>query len=740
MSIASDATGPAHTTASATAASEAAASPTALLSTNWYRVEGLRPRLRGHVHIHRHAYRGEVWFVMEDRFAGKYHRFNPAAYRVIHLMDGRHDMAAIWRRLTAHLAEDTPAQEEVIRLLGQLHGADLVQCDVNPDVAELFERHTKERRRKLMGRFMNPISLRFPLWDPDAVLRRLAHGLRPFTGRLGLVVWLAVVLPALLLALPYWPDLTQNFGEQMLSAGNLLVMAVVFPLLKFLHEMGHGLAVRARGGEVHEMGVMLLVFFPIPYVEASSSSAFVKKTDRMLVGAAGMLTELFVAAVAFYLWILLEPGLLRSLVYNTIVLASITTLLFNANPLLRYDGYYILSDALEIPNLGTRANKYWQYLAERYVFGVGQAEAPPSTDGERRWFVAYAPLAFAYRMFVLFGISVFVAQQYFFLGVLLALWGLVASLGVPVYKGVKAVFTAPQYAARTQRVRAVLAGTGILLGLLLFAVPLPRHTEAEGVVWLPEQAILRAGANGFVDSVERAPRTQVQPGDLVLQSHDAELVSRIAVQEARLEETRARHDAAWGLNPARAGQLAEEIRQEQAALDRLLEESSQLSTRARAGGMLLMDRPQDMPGRFVKKGDILAYVVGDYVPLVRVPVRQDQADLVRLATRGVEIRLPQQMEQVLPARLMRNVPKAGKALPSAALGQGGGGSIATDPRHDKGTQSLESLFEFEIALPPEVRTEFIGSRVFVRFAHPAEPIGVRWWQGLRRLFLSQFQF
>ena len=108
--------------------------------------------------------------------------------------------------------------------------------------------------------------------------------------------------------------------------------------------MGHGLATRVRGGEVHEMGIMLLVFFPIPYVEASSASAFVKKTDRMLVGAAGMLTELFIAALAFYLWLLLEPGFARSLAYNVIVLASVTTLLFNANPLLRYDGYYILAD------------------------------------------------------------------------------------------------------------------------------------------------------------------------------------------------------------------------------------------------------------------------------------------------------------------------------------------------------------------------------------------------------------
>ena len=711
---------------------------TALLSTNWYRVARLRPRLRGHVRIHRHAYRGEIWYVVEDRIAGKYHRFNPASYRVISLMDGKRDMAAVWKRLTDLLADDTPAQEDVIKLLGQLHSTDLIQCDVDPDVAELFERRNKQERRKLMSRYLNPISLRFPLWDPDRTLSRMVRWLRPLAGMGVMLVWLAVVLPALALVPQHWPDLTKNFGEQLLAMDNILVMALVFPLIKAAHELGHGLAVKVRGGEVHEMGIMLLVFFPIPYVDASSSSAFVKKTDRMLVGAAGMLTELFIAALAFYLWLLLEPGFARSLAYNAIVLASVTTLLFNANPLLRYDGYYVLADMVEIPNMGTRANKYWQYLAERYLFGVKQAEPPPATPGERRWFLGYAPLAFAYRMFVLFGIALFIANQYFFLGVLLAAWGIIASLGVPLYKGIAALMTGPQYAARANRVRGALAAIVLGLGLLLFVLPMPYHTEAEGVVWLPEQAILRAGGNGFVSAVRAEPGKPVTPGQLVAESQEPTLSSNIAAQEAKIEEARARYDAAWGVNPAQAGQLEEDLRREQAVLDRLLDEASQLSIRAKAGGVLLMEQPRDMPGRYLKKGDVVGYVVGEYSPLVRVVVPQYLVDRVRLATRAVEIKFPQDMAATWPASLIREVPKAGRELPSPALGQGGGGNIAMDPRDEKGTKSLESLFEFELELPGNAPAHFIGSRVHVRFEHPPEPIGVRAWQALRRLFLSHF--
>jgi putative peptide zinc metalloprotease protein len=710
----------------------------ALFSTNWYRVADLRPRLRGHIRIHRHAYRGQIWYVVEDRVAGKYHRFNPPSYRVISLMDGKRNMAQVWARLTEELVEDTPDQEEVIRLLGQLHGADLIQCDVTPDVAELFERRGKQERKKLMSRYLNPMSLRFPLVDPDRFLDWANRGPHLFRGGWGMLAWLAVVLPALFLAPLHWPDLTENFSEQLLAMDNLLLMAVVFPLLKSLHELGHGLAAKSRGGEVHEMGIMLLVFFPIPYVEASSSSAFVKKTDRMLVGAAGMLTELFVAALVFYVWLMLEPGLARSLAYNALVLASVTTILFNANPLLRYDGYYILADWIEIPNLGTRSTQYWKYLAERYLLNVAKSEPPPSTIGERRWFIGYAPLAFAYRMFVLFGIALFVAQQYFIVGILLAIWGLVASLGIPWFKIGRALLTEPRFAARSTRIRAVLGGAFLGIYLLLFVMPMPYHTHAEGVLRLPEQALLRAEAAGFVTRALARPGDSLWPGDAVVESVNAELASELEIQLAKLEEIRARYDAAWGAKPAEASQLEEAMRREQASLDRLRERMARLTLRAGAVGKLLLEHPDDLPGRFLEKGEVVGYLVGSYVPVVRVVVGQEDVDQVRLATRDVVVKLPQNIVATWPARLLREVPAAGHELPSAALGQRGGGDVVLDPSDEEGTKTLQSVFEFELSLQQAAPAEYLGSRVHVRFEHPATPLGVRAWRGIRRLFLSQF--
>ena len=154
-----------------------------LLSSDWYRLRALKPRLRGHVRLLRHAYRGQVWYVIEDRVGGKHHRFNFSAYRVISLMDGRRDMDGCGSVLLAELSDATPTQDEVVRLLGQLHAADLVQVDISPDVAELFERRGKQQRRKWMGRVGQPDRAAAALVRPrpaaagHAALARAAAGL-----------------------------------------------------------------------------------------------------------------------------------------------------------------------------------------------------------------------------------------------------------------------------------------------------------------------------------------------------------------------------------------------------------------------------------------------------------------------------------------------------------------------------------------------------------------------------------
>ena len=712
----------------------------ALGSSQWFRVAGLSPRLRGHVRVHRHLYRGKVWYAVEDRVAGRQHRFNPAAWRVLKRLDGRHTMQAIWDHLLVDLQDDTPTQDEIVHLLGQLNSSDLISVDTTPDVAELFNRREKHERQRWMGRLLNPLSLRFPLWDPDRVLQRMAGAVHAVPGWLIALVWLAVVLPALVHVPPHWTELSGNFGERLLSADNLWVLAVCFPLLKAAHEMAHGLAVRLRGGEVHEMGLMLLMFYPVPYVDASAANAFPHKRHRVLVGAAGMLAEVWLAALAFFAWTLLEPGLVRSAAYNVMVVGGISTVMFNANPLLRYDGYYMLADWLEIPNLGQRSTAYWMYLISRYALGVVPATPPVSTRDERRWFIAYAPAAAAYRLFVSLGIAWFVAQHYFFVGVLLGAWSLATVLLLPLWKGFRALTTQTQYTSRAGRVWGTLGAAFALLVLGLFVLPMPYHTPAQGIVGLPEKALLRAGADGFVSRVLLAPGSAVDASAPVLEEVDPALLARLHEQEARVEQVQARLDAAWA-KPAEAGRVEEELKREQAALERVADDIAQLQLRPQSSGRLMLDQPQDLPGRYLRKGDRIGHVVGDHVPLVRVIVPQSQVEWVRGGTRAVQVLLPQHSDEPLEGRLVRAVPRASNELPGAALGTHGGGTVVTDPSDRDGLKALETVFEFEVELPGlrGAAAVPLGSHAHVSFEHAPEPIGWRWLRRLRTQFLSQFR-
>ncbi|MFW6076445.1 MAG: peptidase M50, partial [Hyphomicrobiales bacterium] len=478
-------------------------------SADWHRVAQLRPRLRSNAGIHRQEFRGQLWYVLQDRASGRFHRFSPEAWLVISLLDGRRTVAAIWDIACARLGDDVLTQGEVIRLLSQLHQADVLQGDVMPDVARMLDRSAKQERKKRFLSFVNPLAMRFPLLDPDAFLSATMPLVRPLFGWLGAGLFLGFVAYALVQLGFYWDPLTENVTDRVLSADNVILLLVTYPFVKALHELGHGYAVKRWDGEVHEIGIMFLVFMPVPYVDASDASQFREKYRRMMVGGVGILVEMFLAALAMLVWVNAEEGLVRALAFNVMLIGGVSTLLFNGNPLLRFDGYYVLADLLEIPNLGHRANRYVGYLVQRYLFGVDTAENPVTAPGEPKWLFSYAIAAFFYRLFIVAVIVVFVANLFPLIGVLLAIWSVVIMFGVPLAKQVWFLLTSPTLRRRRGRALAVTAAGLGAAAAAVTLVPLPHATLADGVVWTPHEATVYAGSAGHVASVLAEPDRRV---------------------------------------------------------------------------------------------------------------------------------------------------------------------------------------------------------------------------------------
>lgn len=707
-----------------------------LFSPNWFRVAELHPRLGGHVQVRRQPGRDARWYVFNDTATGRQHRLNDIAYQFAGRCNGHHTTQQIWDTLLEQLDDHAPSQEEIIQLIGQLSESGMLQVDKLSDVEALFERH-EERASKQRRGGLNPLAFRINLFNPDTLLRRFdAVGQHLFrTWVLG--VWGLVVGFALMAAFGHWSELRAHAATYLLTPRYLILMWLCFPVIKAVHELAHGLAVRRWGGEVTQMGITLLVLVPAPFVDASAASAFRHTYQRVMVSASGIMAELLIAALALFVWLNTEPGLLRDTAFVFAFIGSVSTVLFNGNPLLRFDGYYVLSDALNLPNLASRSSRYWAYLAQRYLLKLPNAQSPEPTRRERVWLVLYAPLSWLFRIFIGVVITFWVASKSIFLGLAAGLFMLYTALAQPLYKVLRFAFFSPALGTRRLRARLITGGCAVLAVLAVGIVPMPSTTVAEGVVWLPERAQLRAETGGFIVSLAAKDGEQVHPGQLIAVLEDPTLEAGRRELQGKLDGLRAEHYQTFFSDPLKAKNADEAMQHTEAELARIEERLTQLEVRAQIAGSLVMPRQQDLPGTFVKQGAMLGYVFSPDQVRVRAVVDEHDIAQVREHTKSVEVLLADRTSPRLDAGLTRETPAATQTLPSAALGDRAGGNRITDPADKDGVKTLEPVFLVDLTLPPHA-TRRVGGRAWVHFDHGAEPLAMQWNRRFQQLFLKHF--
>jgi putative peptide zinc metalloprotease protein len=276
-----------------------------------------------------------------------------------------------------------------------------------------------------------------------------------------------------------------------------------------------------------------------------------------------------------------------------------------------------------------------------------------------------------------------------------------------------------------------------LLGLL-FIVPAPSWTRAQGVVWVPEEAQVRAGTEGFVERLLVPVDSNVVRGQPLIEAQDPFLLTRVAVLKAQLRELSAQYDALVVQDRVQAAMVREEMASVAANLQRSREREAELIFRSPANGRFVAPNAADLPGRFVTKGQLVAYVVEPKELTARVAVGQDDIAQVRQRTQSVEVVLAGWGASPVAAQIRREVPGGSRQLPTAALGSAGGGPFAIDPRDKEGVTALGRIFQLELALPGELRPSYLGARVFVRFDQGFEPVGFQIYRAFRQLLLRQF--
>jgi putative peptide zinc metalloprotease protein len=738
----------------------------------WYRVAPLLLRLRAQVRVRSRQEGAVQHYILADSATGRHHVVDEAGWAFVGRLTGHHTVGHIWAQLQSQASPTSalpPTQGEVLDWLAALESAGLLQGAQLPDLGAMLgqqdTRASQQRRSRL-----NPLSWRLHLGDPSRWLPLLDPLARAVFSPTGALLWLLVVLAGALLAAMQLQALQASLAQQLGSTRFVVLAAAVYPAIKLLHELAHALAVRRFGGVVRQCGVAFFFLVPAPFVDASAASGFAKRSQRITVSAAGIATELLLAALALAAWQQVQPGLLRDLFLAVATTSTLSTLLANANPLVRMDGYHVLCDALALPNLAGRSRRFWLDHLRRTALQLPVAVRPTPRVLQRVAYTVYAPAAW------LFAVAMSVAAAVWLAGLaptvalvmgVVALWG----LGVqPAWRVLKWLVWAPELAGQRSRSVVVVGGAALVASVALLAVPVPHSTTVQAVAWMPEEALVRAQADGFAGPLQVAAGTRVEAGTPLLQLDNPELQlgllrTRALRVAADMDEARAQHAA----DTARAGRARAEA---QALAEReatLVQRVAQLALASGRAGQLSWVAPQQLPGRWVQRGDVLGHVLEPglldasqptapsnpnsqqtvfaqppVAVLARAVVPEADAATLMQGVRSVSVVVAGQASRAYPALWDGRMPQATTRLPSAALGTAGGGAVPTDPSpadanepHTAGLRSTEPVVVVDLQVPG-LHSPLLGGRLYVRFDHGAHPLGVRVWQRTQQLLLRHW--
>jgi len=706
-----------------------------LFSEHWYRVKTLKPRLANDVETNRHVYRGVASYLLHRKSSNQVFRASAATMELIGNFDGENTVDDLWASALEWQGDDAPTQGDFIELLGQLHEAELLIVDRRLKVEHLFSRGEDKKKNTFKQTYLNPLFMRFALFDPNTTLNNLYQKLewmfRPWIG----FALFALFAIALMQLIPNWALFRYELATvEIFSPFYALMFMLIYPAMKLIHEFSHGLILKHFRGETHEMGIALMVLLPIPYVDATTSSLLPNKRDRILVSAGGILVELSFAAIATIVWVN-SSGLLHDAALLVMLIGGLSTVLFNANPLLKFDGYFILADYVEIPNLAQRSKKYLQAQLSRVLYKIDVEHDEPNDTKEKYILLSYGVLSASYRFILMLSIAWMLSKKFFFFGVMLALWIIATTIVMPTWRFSQ--FLLAQH--HSKRARAIgISSAGIAATVLFMSlVPLPYNTFGKAVVWLPDSSIVRAASNCEVTELYATPGSTVAAGDKLFNCTNPELQASISMLQARLDEVSARANGLGTNEQVERLKLSRETATLKSNLAREQEKQAQQTLVSQADGVFVITDQTQLLGRYFPQGDIAAYIVTPNARTVRMAIQQNQITSIEKSVTKVQLVFAESIDggNTYPSAISGQTPKADTQLPSAALSTAGGGSLVADPEGD-GTTVIEPVFDVELAWPENAPDVNVGSHVYVKLHHAPTTLSSRLVSGMKRAFLG----
>ena len=704
---------------------------------SWYRISRSHVRLLPGVEMIRQMFRGEPWYVVCDKLGHRFFRVRPAAYRFICYLEDAETVEDAWQRALDIDPHNAPGQGEVVQLLSQLYQSGLLHSDQVADIDALEHAQKTEEAQKRKQRFSSFMFLKIPLFNPDPLLRRTLPLFAWLFTPFGALLWLVVFLWGFQALIENWSDFADQSGS-ILSLPNLPYLYLSLAITKILHEFGHSYACRRYGREVPEMGIMLLVFNPIPYMDASSCYAFARKYQRVIVGIAGMAVELFIAAIALKIWAEGADGITTRIAYNVAFAASVGALLFNLNPLLRFDGYHILCDLMETPNLQGRSKTLMTWLVNKKIFKIDPGPIPTTIRREQVGFVTYFIASWIYRFLLLISILIFVSQQFLAVGVILALIFGVMWVLIPPLKGLKYLFFSPKLMNRRMQAIGMVASVLGLIFAFLALVPMPYHFRSDGIVKSEEFQNVYTRSSGKIVELVTPSGSVVEVGQILVKLINYELEQEaeiVRIQRERVELLIRQDRSEEGTALAGLKSQLQALDSREASLTEQLEN---LEVRAPVAGRWVANDLHEVMGVVLPRGQTLGIVRAETGYVFTAVVHQRDAG--RLSLADSELKIHGQDGETLTLTEIDAIPASQQNLPSPALGVTGGGSAGVAMDQQGGSSATEPYFQVrgEIEASEDAIPQH-GQRGVARFPLTKTPLLKQWTHALRQFFQKEYQ-
>lgn len=691
---------------------------------SWYRIANQKIALRSSVRIHRQYYRGVLWYVLYEPFTSQFFRFRENAYEFIVRLSLHKTVEEIWYELLELYPDDAPGQGDIVNLLSTLYQANMLYYNESEDSSQLLERKQTKKNKKIKGTLLNILFIKIPLIDPYPLLKRLQPIIKITISKITFVIWFLLILYAAKVGIENFETL-KNEAQGFLSPSNLIWIYACTVFIKIFHEFGHSFAVHRYGGEVHTLGVMFMLLAPLPYMDATASWAFRKKSQRILVGCGGMVFEFFIAAIALIIWSYLGGGTLKAIAYNVFFIASISTLLFNANPLMRFDGYYILTDILDMPNLQKQSKDHLKYILEHYFLKKTDANKVSFSLKESFIYSFYGIASSIYKIILFSGIVIAISNYYLIISLIMGVLLIITMILTPLFHFMKYIFTSSSLIlVRTRAITITLFFIGLVY-FFLFTIPIPDTMTAHGILEAERYENVVIKTNGKVKEITSFTNTFIDSGASLLVLENPILENLIDEKKAAITEIQYQYKNALNLYPENMMPLSKRIEVLNQELNKLLEDKNNLILNAPLSGIFISDHLSNFQSKWLSKGDSIGFIIDTSRFIFSAVIPQEEAGRIfNSSPEKIKIRLIGNAFSELAVRSTKVIPLAQNQLPSVALGWLGGGEVEVNTSSENKTVEPFYLIKAQVQSNNEVL--FLQGRSGkIHFELGTKPLGMQ---------------